>query len=319
MLDERISRITIHPMDYKDYYKILGVERSANADTVRKAYRKLAMKHHPDQNPGDKAAEERFKELNEAYQVLSDDQKRARYDQLGSAYSNWQQRGGSPRDFNWGDWFSQSPGGAGGTRVSVDDLNEMFGGGGDAFSDFFRSIFGGTGAASAGTSGRTRPSMGYQHPVTVSLDEAFHGTTRQVQTESRRMEVKIPSGVKTGSKVRVANAGPQNTDLYLVIEVGEDPRFERDGADLRTTATVDAFTAILGGEAEVETLAGKIKLSIPAGTQPEQVFRLAGRGMPHLKNRNEKGDLFVRLKVQIPRYLSTKQRELLEEASKIKF
>jgi curved DNA-binding protein len=307
-------------MDYKDYYKILGVERSASADAIRKAYRKLAMKYHPDQNPGDKAAEERFKELNEAYQVLSDDQKRARYNQLGSAYSNWQQRGGSPRDFNWGDWFSQSPGGAGGTRVSVEDLNQMFGGaGGDVFSDFFRSIFGGTGSASAGTSGQARPATGYQHPVTISLDEAFHGTTRQIQTESRHMEVKIPSGVQTGSKVRVANAGPQNTDLYLIIEVGEDARFERDGNDLKTTATVNAFTAMLGGEAEVETLAGKIKLTIPAGTQPEQVFRLAGRGMTQVNRKDVKGDLYVKLKVQVPKYLSPKQRELLEEASKIKF
>lgn len=306
-------------MDYKDYYKILGVERSASADVIRKAYRKLAMKYHPDQNPGDKASEDRFKELNEAYQVLSDEQKRARYDQLGSAYSNWQQRGGSPRDFNWGDWANRGGTSGGGTRVNMDDLNEMFGGGGDAFSDFFRSIFGGVGGASAGTSSRARPATGYQQPVTISLAEAFNGTMRQLQTEARRMEVKIPSGVKTGSKVRVANAGPQGTDLYLIIEVAEDPRFERDGNNLKTTATVDVFTAILGGEAEVETMAGKVKLSIPAGTQPEQVFRLAGRGMPHVKNRNEKGDLFVRLKIQVPKYLSSKQRELLEEASKIKF
>jgi curved DNA-binding protein len=125
--------------------------------------------------------------------------------------------------------------------------------------------------------------------------------------------------VKTGSKVRVAKAGPQDSDLYLVIEVADDPRFERDGTDLRTTASVDIFTAVLGGEAEVETMSGKVKLNIPAGTQPEQVFRLAGRGMPNLRNRNEKGDLYVRLIVQVPRYLSAKQRELLEEASKIKF
>jgi len=319
MLDAAIGRITIQAMDYKDYYKILGVERSSKADAIRKAYRKLAMKHHPDQNPGDKAAEERFKEINEAYQVLSDDQKRARYDQLGSAYSNWQQRGGSPRDFNWGDWFSQSPGGAGGTRVSVDDLNEMFGGaGGDVFSDFFRSIFGGMGASSR-TSGRARPSAGYQQPVTISLAEAYSGARRRLTTGARRMEVKIPPGVRSGSKVRVAGAAPEGSDLYLIVEVSEDPRFERDGADLRTVASVDAFTAILGGEAEVETMAGKVKLSIPAGTQPEQVFRLAGRGMPQLNKKDAKGDLYVKLKVTIPKYLSAKQRELLEEASKIKF
>jgi curved DNA-binding protein len=305
-------------MEYKDYYKILGVERSASADAIRKAYRKLAMKYHPDQNPGDKQAEERFKDLNEAYQVLSDDKKRARYDQLGSAYSNWQQRGGSPRDFNWGDWFSQSPGGAGGTRVSVDDLNDMFGGGGDLFSDFFRSVFGGVGA-SPGTSGRARPAAGYQHPVTISLTEAYSGATRQVKTETRHMEVNIPPGVRTGSKVRVAGAGPQGTDLYLIVEVTDDPRFERDGNDLKTTANVDVFTAILGGEAEVETMVGKVKLSIPAGTQPEQVFRLAGRGLPQLNKKDAKGDLYVKLKVQVPKYLSSKQRELLEEASRIKF
>ncbi len=309
-------------MDYKDYYNILGVARNASADEVRKAYRKLAMKYHPDRNPGDKASEDRFKDINEAYQVLSDKEKRARYDQLGSAYSSWQKRGGSPGDFNWGDWFDRggsAGGSAGGTRVSMDDLNDMFGGGGDAFSDFFRSIFGGTGGAASAGSRRARPAAAYQHPVTISLNEAFNGTTRQFQTETRHMEVKIPAGVKTGSKVRVANAGPQGTDLYLMIEVADDPRFERDGNDLKTTASVDAFTAMLGGEAEVETMTGKVKLSIPAGTQPEQVFRLAKRGMPNVKNRNEKGDLFVRLKVQIPRYLSSKQRELLEEVSKIKF
>ncbi len=133
------------------------------------------------------------------------------------------------------------------------------------------------------------------------------------------MEVKIPPGVRSGSKVRVAGAAPEGNDLYLIVEVSEDPRFERDGADLRTSASVDAFTAILGGEAEVETMAGKVKLSIPAGTQPEQVFRLAGRGMPQLNKKDVKGDLYVKLKVTIPKYLSAKQRELLEEASKIKF
>ncbi len=295
-------------MDYKDYYKILGVERKASADEIRKSYRKLAMKYHPDQNPGDKQAEERFKEINEAYQVLSDSQKRARYDQLGSAYSNWQQRGGAPGNFDWGQWS---------TRGNVDDLNDLFGGS-DLFSDFFRNIFGGMGAASR-TSGRARPAMGYQQPVTISLEEAYHGATRQLKTESRRMEVKIPAGVRSGSKVRVAGAGPEGTDLYLVVEVAEDPRFERDGADLRTSASVDIFTAILGGEAEVETMAGKVKLNIPAGTQPEQVFRLAGRGMPQLNKKEVKGDLFVKLKVTIPKYLSPKQRELLEEASKIKY
>lgn len=299
-------------MNYKDYYQILGVGRSASADEIRKAYRKLAMKYHPDRNPGDKSAEEHFKDINEAYQVLSDSQKRAHYDRLGSAYSNWQQRG-APGDFNWGDWFGGAPGG---TRVEYGDLNDLFGEG--AFSDFFRSIFGGMGASGATTS-RARPSAGYQQPVRISFQEAYSGTTRQLKTETRRVQVRIPPGVKDGSKVRVAGAGPNDNDLYLVVEVEPDPRFERDGSNLSTTATVDVFTAILGGEADVETPAGKVKLTIPPGTQPEQVFRLAGRGMPALKHPQTKGDLYVRLKVSIPKYLSSKQRELLEEASKIKF
>ena len=295
-------------MDYKDYYKILGVDRKASEDEIRKAYRKLAKQYHPDYNPNNKQSEDRFKEINEAYEVLSDTKKRSHYDRLGSDYSNWQ-RLGNPGDFNW-DQYSGAPGG---TRVNMDDLNEMFGGGG--FSDFFQTIFGMGGAR---PSARSQP-QGYQQELEISLDEAYKGTTRLIQSDGKQKQVRIPAGVRTGSKVRVAGAGPNGLDLYLIVNVGEDNRYERRGNDLHTSATVDIFTAILGGEADVETLDGKIKLNIPAGTQPEQVFRLAGRGMPYVKNTKEKGDLYVKLKVQIPKYLSSKQRELLEEASKIKF
>jgi len=291
-------------MDYKDYYKILGVDRKASDDDIRKTYRKLAKQYHPDYNPNDKKAEERFKEINEAYEVLGDSKKRSTYDRLGSDYSQWQRRGGTPSDFNWGQY--------GGTRVNVDDLNDMFGGGG--FSDFFQTIFG-----MGGRGGTRSPMQGYQQDLEITLEEAYKGTTRLLQTDGKQKQVRIPAGVRTGSKVRVANSAPNGQDLYLIVDVKEDQRFERRGSDLHTTATVSMFSAILGGEADVETLEGKIKLNIPAGTQPEQVFRLAGRGMPHVKNPKDKGDLFVRVKVQIPKYLSAKQRELLEEASKIKF
>src|SRR5512138_1960615 len=299
-------------MDYKDYYQILGVERSASADEVRKAYRKLAMQYHPDRNPGNKQAEEKFKEINEAYQVLSDPQKRARYDQLGSAYSNWQQRGGSPNDFDWSQWFSGQPGaGGGGTRVEYGDINDLFGQ--DIFSDFFRSIFGGGGGMSGGarTSTRARQAPAYQQPVSITLDEAYRGTMRTLQSDERRLQVKIPAGVKTGSKVRVAGGGPEGADLYLIVEIEPDQRFEREGDDLRGTTTIDLFTAVLGGEAEVQTLEGTVKLKIPAGTQPEQVFRLAGRGMPKLRSTQNKGDLFVRVKVRIPKDLTAQQKSLL--------
>lgn len=292
-------------MDYKDYYKILGVNRKANEEDIRKAYRKLAMQYHPDRNPNDKQAEERFKEINEAYQVLSDSKKRAHYDRLGSDYSTWQRRG-APGDFDWGRYGGGFPSGTG-TRVDIEDMDEMFGGG---FSDFFRTIFG---------IGNAQASQGYQQELDISLEEAYRGTTRLLQSNGREKQVRIPAGVRTGSRVRVPGAGPNGLDLYLIVNVQDDKRFERRGNDLHTTASVNVFTAILGGEAEVETLDGKIKLNIPAGTQPEQVFRLAGRGVPNVKNSNEKGDLFVRLKVSVPKYLSSKQRELLDEASRLKF
>jgi curved DNA-binding protein len=309
-------------MDYKDYYKILGVDRKASGDEIRKAYRKLAMQYHPDRNPGDKQAEERFKDFNEAYQVLSDEQKRARYDQLGSSYSDWQRRG-APGNFNWGDWVSQQGQGrqAGATQVNLD---ELFGNG--MFSDFFSSIFGGGGTRPqrAGMPrSRQRMAPHYQQAVTITLKEAFQGTTRQLQVGDRLKEVKLPAGARTGTKVRVTAAGPagpdgQPADIYLLVEVADDPSFERQGNDLHTQAIIDVFTALLGGESRVDTLSGKVVLTIPSGTQPDQVFRVAGRGMPQLKNPQVKGDLFVRIKVQVPRQLTPKQKKLLEEAAQSK-
>lgn len=297
-------------MDYKDYYKILGVERGAGADDVRKAYRKLAMKYHPDRNPGDKQAEESFKDINEAYQVLNDPQKRARYDQLGSAYSNWQQGGRPSGDFDWSQWFGSQPGA---TRVDYGDTGDPFGQ--DAFSDFFRTIFGGLGGA--GTTTRSRRGASYQQPITISLEEAYRGTTRAFQSDDRQLTVRIPAGVRTGSRVRAAGAAPDGQDLFLNVDVTDDARFERQGDDLRSTVSVDLFTAALGGEAQVQTMDGEVTLKIPAGTQPEQVFRLAGRGMPRLKSPKTHGDLFVRVKVRIPRELTSEQQDLLRRASQL--
>jgi curved DNA-binding protein len=301
-------------MEYRDYYKILGVPRSASADEVKTAYRKLAMQYHPDRNPGDKGAEEHFKEINEAYQVLSDPQKRNRYDQLGESYSQWESKG-APGNFNWGQWTTQQ----GGQAVNIEDLF----GGESAFSDFFSSIFGGMGFGSSGRSRSSRRSPAYQQPVAISMKEAFTGTARILQVGDRRIEVKIPAGASTGTKVRVAGAVPASgggspSDLYLVLTVTEDPWFERDGENLYTQASIDVFTAILGGEVEVRTLSGNVILTIPPGTQPEQVFRVAGRGMPVLKDPQNRGDLYVNVKVKVPRQLSPRQRKLLEDAVKSK-
>jgi curved DNA-binding protein len=247
-----------------------------------------------------------------SYQVLSDEKKRARYDQLGSAYSDFRTGGGRPGDFQWDDWFQQ-----GGGQRGSGNTQDPFGGAG-GFSDFFSAIFG-EAVRSSARNQAAQQQQGYQQEVDISFQEAYEGTARQLQTNGRKLQVRIPAGVKTGSKVRVAGAGPEGLDLYLIVNVTDENRFERDGQDLYTTSILSVFTLILGGDTDVETPTGKVKLSIPAGTQADQVFRLAGRGMPHLKNPNTKGDLFVKLKVQVPKYLSSKQRELLEEASRIKF
>ena len=314
-------------MEYKDYYKILGVDRSASEDEIKRAYRKLALKYHPDRNPDNKQAEEKFKEINEAYQVLSDQEKRARYDQLGESYTRWQQRGGAPGGFNWEDWFTQ-PSGQGNVRVEMGDLDDLFGGGMGGFSEFFRRIFGGMadiGTAPRGgrwATGGTRPRrQSFEQAVTISLYEAYQGTTRRIEVDGRKLEVKIPPGARTNTKIRVSDAittSPDGSkgDLYLVVKVAEDPRFERKGHNLYTDVTVDLYTAVLGGEVTVPTLSGNVVLSVPAGTQPGQTIRLSGRGMPQLKSPKEHGDLYARIKVKLPRELSSHQRELFEELAK---
>jgi curved DNA-binding protein len=302
-------------VDYQDYYKVLGIDRKASQEEVKRAYRKLAMKYHPDRNPGNKASEEKFKQINEAYEVLGDEKKRSHYDQLGASYNQWQATGGQG-NFNWADWFMQSAG-RGRTQVDVGNLDDLFGTGG--FSDFFTTIFGGFGGASHTQTHPTARPRSYDQPTSISLSEAYQGTSRMIQIENRRVEVKIPPGAKTGTRVRVAGVVPgnsQNSDLYLVIDVSPDTKFERKGDDLYCESSVDLFTAVLGGQVSVSTLAGNVLLTVPPGTQPGQTFRLAGKGMPKLRSHNEYGDLYVRLKIQIPRNLTASQRELFEKLRK---
>jgi len=313
-------------MEYKDYYKVLGVDRKATEDEIKHSYRKLALDHHPDRNLGDKAAEEKFKEINEAYQVLSNVEKRKRYDQLGESYSSWQQRGGTPGGFNWEDWFVQNPRG-GNVRVEVGEFGDFFGdtGIGD-FSDFFRSIFGGRSVSrhpgSASTRSARQP-QAFQQEVPISFLEAYQGTTRRVEIDGHQKEVIIPPGARTGTKVRVSEAistapNRPKSDLYLVIQVADDPRYKRKKNNLYTDVEVDLYTAVLGGEIKVPTLSGNVVLSIPSGTQPGQTFRLSGRGMPQLKNPKKSGDLYVEVNIRIPRNLSSKEKELFSELNQLK-
>jgi len=311
-------------MDYKDYYQILGVEKKASTDEIKKAYRKLAMQYHPDRNPGDTQAEEKFKEINEAYQVLSDDDKRSHYDRLGSAYSSWQRTGGRG-GFDWDQWNYGQPGGM---RVEFDgDLGSLFGGAG-GFSDFFSQIFGGMGGSSGleellrgqGRSASAQPRQ-YTSDMVIGLQEAYHGSTRQVRIGERTFEVKIPKGAKTGTKLRLSGAGPAGrdgrpSDIYLVIKVSPDPRFDRKGDHLYTEIFLELTTAVLGGKVSVPTLTSSVTLTIPAGTQPGQTFRLKGKGMPKLKASNQYGDLFATAQVEIPKKLTSRQRELFEQLAK---
>jgi len=309
-------------MEYKDYYQTLGVSRSAHEDEIRKAYRKLAKQYHPDRNRGNHAAEEKFKDINEAYEVLSDPQKKARYDQVGSDYQQWQ-RSGTQGGFDWSQYAGGMP--QGGSRVEYADLSDMFGN----FSDFFQSIFGDIPIQQSDvfTRGqRARPETGRASPrnlpdvdVTITLEEAFHGSTRIVQIGDRRLEVKIPLGARTGTRIRLAGEGGAGTgrsagDLYLKIQVADDPRWERREDDLSTEIPVDVFTMILGGEVRVPTIDAKsILLKIPPETNSGQSIRLSGLGMPRLHNPLARGDLYVKVRAEIPTRLNDPERKLLEE------
>lgn len=286
-----------------DYYNTLGVDRNASQDDIKKAFRKQAKKHHPDANPDDPQAEQRFKEVNEAYEVLSDPQKRQQYDMFGSGGGQW------------------GTGGPQGTNVNFDDLSDILG-----------SIFGGQGGRPAGASPfgngssrtyerRTAPpqkGQSIEQPVTISLREAYDGTQRRISKDGRQITVKIPAGAATGTKVRLEGEGGPGLyggeagDLFLVVSVTPDHTFERDGDDLSVDVEVDAFTAMLGGHVEVPTMSRAVRLKIPGGTQSGRKFRLNSKGMPRLRGRDQYGDLYVRILITVPTELNDDQRQQIE-------
>jgi curved DNA-binding protein len=302
-------------MQYRDYYQVLGVPKTATEKEIRSAFRRLAQRHHPDKNPGDKRAEEKFKEINEAYEVLGDAQKRAKYDQLGASYHQWERAGQPGGGFDFSQWATGA-----GAGKAAEDLRDLFGEGG--FSDFFNILFGGMGAA-RGQGGRGRQSAPFtfrgedmEQPVELSLEEAYQGTRRVLQRGEKRLEVKIPAGAQTGTKVRVPGAGAggtQSGDLYLVVSVKPHAKFRREGDNLHVDVPVDVYTAVLGGEARVPTLSGDVVLTIPPESQAGKTFRLAGRGMPRLSPAGEHGDLMAHLVVHLPAKLSEREKKLFAE------
>ena len=310
-------------MEYKDYYKILGVEKAASQKQIKKAYRRLARKYHPDVNPGDKTAEARFKDINEAHEVLSDPEKRQKYDQLGANWQQWQRMGGDPRGFDWSQWSAGRQPGGGRVHVEYADLGDLFGGSG-GFSEFFRNIFGGMGGSQYSQRPRSRRGQDLEHTVEVTLEEAYRGTKRTFQMDSQRIEVKIPPGVDTGSRVRIAGKGGPGVgggpigDLYLHISVLPHKAFERSGDDLYREVPVNLYTAILGGEVAVPTLKGRVVLKIPPETQSGKRFRLKGVGMPNLKDPKVTGDLYAEVKIVLPEKLSKQEKELFAQLASMR-
>lgn len=300
--------------DFKDYYAALGVAPDADEAAIKQAYRALARQHHPDVNPADKTAEDRFKAISEAYHALGDPERRRTYDALRQEHQQSQRRGrrrgGVSRDDR-----QAAPSQRGATDgMSPDDMRDIFGDDA-AYSDFFRSMF--ERGQSQERSGAPRRGRDLEARVEITLDEACKGTTRALQIGERRIDARIPPGVYTDSRVRLAGqgsagaAGGSDGDLYLEIEVMPDARFARDGDDLTTDIAVDMFSAVAGGEARVPTLDGTVRLKIPPRTQAARTFRLRGKGMPQLEQPTKRGDLYARVTLVLPDPLSESEVEAL--------
>ena len=315
-------------MDYKDYYQVLGIDKSASEKEIKQAFRKLARKYHPDVNPGDRGAEQKFKEINEAHEVLSDPDKRRKYDRLGA---------------NWKQYEQYAPPGGGhpgfGGGVHVD-----FDGAPGGFSDFFRTFFGGGldvddlfGQGGGGFRGRPRgrgrargpqgfgappPARGRDiaSPVDITLEEAYHGTVKRLTLDGETIDVRIRKGVKDGSKVRVAGKGEPGTggpgDLYLEVQMRPHTLYRREGDDLYVDVPVSFTEAALGASIEVPSLGGKVGIKVPAGSQSGRLMRLKGKGMPKLKGEGS-GDLFAKLVVVVPKSLNDREEELVKELAEL--
>jgi DnaJ-class molecular chaperone len=333
-------------MEFKDYYQILGVPRNADEKTIRQAFRRLARQHHPDVNPGKKDAEAKFKEINEAYQVLNDKERRAKYDQV----LEMREHGGGWEDILRGAGAAGGPGGRDGGTFRVYTTGDP-----GQFSEFFEQLFGGLGggafgdealgrgarrrrgrapgagmtvedllreqqAAQAPPGGDRRPAE-LEGAVEITLEEAFRGTKRTVTIPAadgqpeRSLDITIPAGVRTGQRIRAAGAG-RGGDLYLRVEVRPHPVFARDGDDVAAEVDVPVWTAALGGDAQVPTLGGPVTMTIPAGTRDGQVLRLRGRGMPHVRGGGA-GDELVRVRLALPRPLTDRDKELFDEMRRL--
>ena len=287
-------------MEYKDYYKVLGVDRSAKQDEIKKAYRKLAVKYHPDKNPGDKAAEEKFKEISEAYQVLGNEESRKKYDELGA---------------NWKQYENMNYGGQG-----FQGFEGFQGFGGSGFSDFFDMFFGDINFG-GGRRSRARAMKGQDLTASIDLTlrEAYSGSQRLIDVGNETIKISIKPGVRSGQTLRVKGKGGhgmnggENGDLLMKINILQDPVYQRDGDDLIRTVNIDVYTAILGGKIEIDTMKGNVSVPIKAQTQNNSMLRLKGLGMPHY-GKEGAGALLLKIQIVLPSHFSEKELELIKQA-----
>jgi len=304
-------------MDYKDYYKVLGIDKTATPEEIKKAYRKLAVKYHPDKNKDDKQAEEKFKQIAEAYEVLKDPAKRKQYDRLGANWKHYQQTGFEDFGNFGGRGFAS---GAQGNPFSNDF-------GQDGFSDFFESFFGGDFQQQrrGGFGGGSYAQKGhdYEADFVLTLEHAYRGSTKLLNVEDKKIKLKIKPGVKDGQKLRIKGKGGPGVnggasgDVYLNIKVEDDSRFERKGNDLYKQEKINLYTMILGGKIQIETLKGPINFTIPAGTENSKRFRLKGLGMPDFNKPAQYGDLYLTAMANLPKNLSPEEEELFKKLASL--
>ena len=315
-------------MDYKDYYKVLGVEKTATQDEIKRSFRKLAVKYHPDKNKGNKQAEEKFKEISEANEVLSDAEKRKKYDQFGSQWQQYQQQGtGSGGGFDWSQ-FAGQPGGGQRSYHYEGNLGDMFGG--EGYSDFFDMLFGqsgfGGGSGKKSRTGRSQSRKGQDTyaELPITLEEAYSGVSKVFQIGGESIKLNIKPGIADGHVLKIPGKGEAGYggagagDLLITIRVMNNPYFERTGDDLNAELTIDLYTAVLGGKVPFKSLKGNVKIDIPKGTQNGKILRLHKLGMSVYGKKDEFGNLYLKINVQIPANLTNKEIELFKQIQKLR-
>ncbi len=307
-------------MTYKDYYRDLGVGKTATPSEIKKAYRKLANKYHPDKAKGDKAAEEKFKEINEANEVLSDPVKRKKYDQFGADWKHYEEAGAQPGGFDWSKYASG--GGRQTNRTGARESGTTFTDAG--VGDLFEMLFGQQGGQRPGRRGVVIRGEDLETETILSLEEAYHGTTRLIQLNGQTIKVTIKPGVADQQMLRIAgkggsgSSGGPNGDLYLTIKVAAHPEYRRKGNDLHRNLPLELYTAVLGGKTHIKTLKGKVALNVPKGTPNGTELRLRGLGIPLYAKKNKFGNLIVKVEIVLPEQLSEEEIELFKKLAALR-